>query len=53
MFNEISLHIYLIIGTNGLCVDATRRVLRYKESTASTCFVQIQRQTIEQCHDLK
>ena len=41
-------------GASGLCVDATRQTLRYKESTTSYCSIQLARSTIQQgCHNLK
>ncbi|CAF1196266.1 unnamed protein product [Adineta ricciae] len=44
----------LIPSASGLCVDATRQTLRYKESTTSYCSIQLARSTIQQgCHNLK
>ncbi|UJR35492.1 hypothetical protein I4U23_028246 [Adineta vaga] len=44
----------LIPSANGLCIDATRQTLRYKQSTTSYCSIQLQRNTIQQgCHNLK
>ncbi|CAF0848764.1 unnamed protein product [Didymodactylos carnosus] len=41
-------------GSNGLCIDASRHSIRFKESVSSYCAVQLYRKTIvENCHNLK
>lgn len=49
----LSTYLNVSPGSSGLCVDAQRQSLRYKKSISSSCLVQIQRQNIQQCHNLK
>jgi len=51
MYKKIFLVICL--ASSGLCIDATRQGLNYKQSTSSYCFIQLTESTIQQCHNLK
>ncbi|CAF3969923.1 unnamed protein product [Adineta steineri] len=54
LHNNVSSDVSVFVPTSsGLCVDATRQILRYKQSVSSYCSIQLKESTIQQCHDLK
>ncbi|CAM4761114.1 unnamed protein product [Rotaria magnacalcarata] len=52
--NSVSSDVSTLVSSNeGLCVNAQRKILHYKRSTSSSCFVQLKQATVQQCHNLK
>ncbi|CAF5224631.1 unnamed protein product, partial [Rotaria magnacalcarata] len=51
--NSVSSDVSTLVSSNeGLCVNAQRKILHYKRSTSSSCFVQLKQATVQQCHNL-